>query len=222
MSSKILRGAAAAPAEPIAWRVVELAGAAAGPEAARAASRAALDQLQARLAEFEQEARQREQEAHEAGLRQGRAAGAEEAAARLEPVLERLTRSVQELIEQRRSFRREAEEDVVKLALAVGRRILHRELSVDPEALLGVVKAAVKKLEAREVHRLRVHPADAPMIQKHFEQLGRLEQIEVVAAAGLERGAVLLDTAQGSLDASVETQLEEIQRGLSDLIHRGH
>ena len=59
-------------------------------------------------------------------------------------------------------FRHEAEEDVVELALAIARRILHRELTVAPEALLGLVKAALEKIEAREVHRVRVSREDAP------------------------------------------------------------
>ncbi len=219
MSSKVLSGAEAAPAQPIVWPTAR-------PEERRppgsrdpaAYPEVALEQFQARLAELEQEARQREQQAFESGQRQGRTVGAEEAATRLEPVLERLGRAVEELIEQRRRVRREAEEDLVKLAVAIARRVLHRELSIDPEALLGVVEAALKRLEAREVHRLRVHPTCAAMVAKRLEQLGRSEKIQVLAEAGLEPGAVLFDTTRGSLDASLETQLQEIQRGLSDRI----
>ena len=219
MSSKVLSGRASTIAEGMVWRTLGPGGSLVppGPEGAAGVSPAALVQLQARLAELEQEARQREQEAYQSGLRQGRAAGAEEVA----PVLERLSRAVEEITAQRRRFRREAEEDVVRLAVAIGRRILHRELSIDPEALLGVVKAALTRIEAREVHRVRVHPADVTMIQKHFQQAGRHEQIQVHGDATLERGAVVFDLARGSLDGSVETQLEEIQRGLSDLIHGG-
>ena len=41
----------------------------------------------------------------------------------------------------------EAEQDVVKLAIAIARRVLHRELTVDPDAILGLVKAALQKIE---------------------------------------------------------------------------
>ena len=44
------------------------------------------------------------------------------------------------------------------LALAIARRILHRELTVAPEALLGLVKAALEKIGGREIHRVRVSP----------------------------------------------------------------
>jgi flagellar biosynthesis/type III secretory pathway protein FliH len=43
----------------------------------------------------------------------------------------------------------------------------------------------------------------------------------VVADSGLERGGVVFETPRGNLDASLETQLLEIQRGLSDRLLRG-
>jgi flagellar assembly protein FliH len=60
------------------------------------------------------------------------------------------------------------------------------------------------------------------MVRKHFEQLGRQERIEVLADSRLEPGAVIFETARGNLDASIETQLQEIQRGLSDRLHRAN
>ncbi len=222
MSCRVLSGPASAPADGIVWRVLRPDGRGGrGPSAAMGVGERELARVQARLREVEQQARKREQEAYQSGLSAGRAQGAEEAAAEQRPVLERLSRAVGEIAEQRRRFRREAEEDVVGLAVAIGRRVLHRELSLDPEALLGVVKAALKKIEGREVNRLRVHPADAAVVRKHFEQTERTVRIEVQPDANLERGAVLFDTVRGTLDASVETQLAEIQRGLTDLIHAG-
>ena len=73
----------------------------------------------------------------------------------------KLARSIEELTGARPRYRREAEQDVVALALAIARRILHRELTVAPDALLGLVKAALDKLEAREVHQVRVSRQDA-------------------------------------------------------------
>jgi flagellar assembly protein FliH len=220
MSCKVLSGPAAPPVESLVWPPVGR-GAGRGGSAPVGALEAELARAQARLRELERQAREREQQAYQSGLAAGRAQGAEEAAAQFKPVLERMGRAVDEILEQRRRFRREAEEDVVRLAVAIARRVLHRELSLDPEALLGVVKAALHKLEAREASRLRVHPADAAMVREYFEQADRGERIEIQADAKLERGAVLFDTVRGSLDASVETQLAEIQRGLTDLIHGG-
>jgi flagellar assembly protein FliH len=212
MATKVLSGADALPAQPLSWRRLTAGG--------EAAAQTQLDALLARIAQLEQEIPQREQQAFEAGFRKGESAGQDQAIARLDPVAEQLARTVAALSQSRRKLRQDAEQDVVKLALAIGRRIVHRELSMDPEAILGVVKAALEKLEGREVDRVRVHPENAEIVRKHLDRLGRSQRLEVVADPRLERGAVVFETACGNLDVSVDTQREEIQRGLVDRLHR--
>ena len=63
--------------------------------------------------------------------------------------------------------RAEAELAVVQLAVAIARRVLHREISTNPAALLGVVKSACERLNARELSRLRAAPLDASLLQEH-------------------------------------------------------
>lgn len=212
MATKLIRGEQALEAAPIHWPLLEQGAPARSPETSRAEE---LRALQLRVAELERELSRREQQAFDAGYRKGAAEGQQQAAAQWKPLLDEFAKSLRELQQARRRLRREAERDVVKLAIAVARRILHRELNVDPGALLGIVKAALDTLESREVDRLRVHPADAPAIRDYLERAG-MKRIELAPDPHLARGAVVLETAQGCLDASVETQLEEIQRGLLD------
>jgi len=158
--------------------------------------------------------------AHQQAFQEGQAAARREYAAQTEAMSLQLARAVEELSGLRQRFRHEAEEDVVALAIAIARRILHRELTVAPEALLGLVKAALEKIDLREVHRVRVSRADAAMIAQHLEKMGLPRPIEVIADPGLERGSAILDSSRGALDASVETQLAEIERGFADLVRR--
>lgn len=218
MSSKVLSGDDAQSAERVAWK--KLMPGQRLDSGCEPASQAQLDALLARIAELEQDIPQREQQALAAGRREGEAAAHQEAVARVEPVAEQLARTIADLSQSRRKLRRDAEQDVVKLALAIGRRIVHRELSVDPELILGVVKAALEKLEGREVDRLRVNPEDAAIVRKHVEQLGQNQRLEVVPDPRLGRGAAVFETARGNFDASVDTQLAEIQRGLADRVRQ--
>jgi len=174
----------------------------------------------ARSAQAEDEAEQRAQAAYQQGLQEGRAAAQQDMFAQLDVVNVRLARTIEELTGLRQRFRHEAEEDLVALALAIARRILHRELTIAPEALLGLVKAALEKIDGRELHSVRVRPEDAAMIQQHFEKMGLPRRVEVIGDPGLERGAAILDSSRGALDASVETQLAEIERGFADLVRR--
>ena len=160
------------------------------------------------------------QGAYQNGFQEGQAAARKEFGGQLDAMTVRLARTVEELSGVRRRFRHEAEEEVIALALAIARRILHRELTVSPDALLGLLKAALEKIEVREVHRMRLHPEDAALVQQHLGAMGLPQRVELIADPGLQRGSAILDSSRGALDVSVETQLAEIERGFADLVRR--
>jgi flagellar assembly protein FliH len=216
MSSKLLRGGTIA-TEPVTWRRVSSSEAISGegqpchmPEPVAGPESNAAGDIERRL-----------KLAHREGVEEGKAAGRQSLATQVEAMQMKLARSIEELTGARLRARREAEQDVVALALAVARRILHRELTVAPEALWGLVKAALEKLEAREVHRVRVAPSDAATLRKFIEQMGLPQRVELVEDATLAPGSVLIDSSRGVLDASVDTQLAEIERGFADLVRSG-
>lgn len=213
MSSKLHRGGDVS-TQPMAWRSINEGSAYPVP------SHYSPDRTGARAAHSEDQTEQRAQAAYQQGLQEGHTAAAREMSAQVDVINGRLARTMEELTGVRQRFRHEAEEDVVALALAIARRILHRELTIAPEALLGLVKAALEKIDGRELHSVRVRPEDAAMIQQHFEKMDLPRRVEVIADPGLERGAAILDSSRGALDASVETQLSEIERGFADLVRR--
>ena len=146
------------------------------------------------------------------GLRQGR----EEASAQLKHSAERLAQNIRDLASVKRKLRHEAEIEVVKLSLAIARRILHRELATDPEAIHGLVHAALEKLQNREISRVRVYPAGADTVRSSLESIGAAPAIQVLPDNSLKNGDLIFETTLGELDASVDTQLQEIQRGFAD------
>lgn len=216
MSSRILRGDSPIGARPVAWRAFGQLGSLATPGSEQLA-----DRPDTPVRETEREMHARIEQARQAGFAQAQSMAAEDAAARLEPVLKRFARMTEELAGMRRRFRAEAEEDTVKLSIAIARRILHRELSSDPEALLGLVKAAFAKVDARETHRLRVSTEDAGILERYRSKLDLPERMEIVADPGLECGSAVFETTRGSLDASVSAQLAEIERGFADFVRMG-
>ena len=175
---------------------------------------------EARLSELQQEAESRARASFAQGQAAGEAAAQQRAQQKLEPVLNGLSSIITELASLRKRLRAEAEDDTMKLAIAIARRVLYRELSTDPEAILGLVKAAFGKLNARETHRLRVSPSDAGAIQEYRERLQLPPSLEVASDGSLTRGSAIFETSRGDLDASVDTQLSEIDRGLTDVLKR--
>jgi flagellar assembly protein FliH len=210
MSSKIVSGKEAKQATSIEWKPFHVPGSA----PARAETSQQSEQLLARIRELETMVEVRAQEAYKRGAREAE----QQATARLEPVIKRFADSAQELAAVRPRARRDAEEDIVMLAVAIARKLLHREIAVDPESLLGLVKAAMQRIDAREIHRIRVNPEDARVLEQALNGPASHRRIEISMDPSLERGAAILETSRGNLDASVDTQLKEIERGFLDLV----
>jgi flagellar assembly protein FliH len=178
------------------------------------------ERFAAQVAQIERQHQQRLQEAHAAGMREGEAAGWSRASAELQPVIERLSRTIDELSQVRAHLSKEAEADMVKLSLAIARRVLRRELAVDPEALHGLVMAALEKLQGQDLCRVKVHPSHAAIVKSSLQKSVTGNAIEVIPDASREPGTVIFETQRGNLDASVDSQLQEIERGLTDCLHK--
>jgi flagellar assembly protein FliH len=161
-----------------------------------------------------------EQAAYQRGMSEGKAIGGESVKGEVLVVLERLTRSLAELSTLRSRLRKNAEADMVKLSIAVARRVLHRELTLDPESIDGLIRVALDKLDSHELSRVRVHPDQEHAVRSAMTRFTGARNVEVVADAALQCGDVLFETTQGVLDASVEAQLREIERGFADRLRR--
>jgi flagellar assembly protein FliH len=172
--------------------------------------------LRAKLNELTSQLEKQSREAFDAGLRAGEAAARQSLENDVRATVERMAVSIAELANLRADTIHRAEVDTVRLAIEIARRVLHRELTVDTSALGALIKAALEKLQAQEVYRVRVHPDQAKIVRSCLDQMGRSQAIEVVHDAGQQKGGAVFEIASGALDASVETQLREIECGLTD------
>ncbi|HLH01614.1 MAG TPA: FliH/SctL family protein [Bryobacteraceae bacterium] len=152
------------------------------------------------------------QAALEEGIKKGREAAANE----IKAASDRLATTLRDLLALKKRMRSEAEADVVKLSLAIARRILHRELNADPESIQGIVYAGLQKLQNREISRVRIPPVALEPVRGALERAGLAPAVNIVADTKLRPGDILFETSLGELDGSVETQLQEIERGFAD------
>jgi flagellar assembly protein FliH len=225
MLSRILSEEEVASVQPLVWHrslsgaaaaTVPVAGARADQVYRPANTEQQIQALQARIAELEALMERRVQETKAAAYREGEAAGRNQGTAQVQPVLEKLAHSIREVGELRPKLRHEAEEDLLKLALAIARKILHRELSADPDSIAGLIRVAVEKVRMQEILRVRIHPQHHPVVQQILTRIATGTPIEIQPDPRLQLGSVVVETSRGEFDASVDLQLKEIERGLTD------
>ena len=216
MWCRLITGVKAAEAQPIAW---PQAGAGPGHNlSAEAPRKLYSDPGSAESRQTSDEGEQRVREAHQRGFREGEAAAMQKMAEQVKVKIENLGRSIEQLALHRAKIPREAEPELVRLSMAIARRIMRRELTVDPESLLGLLTAGLEKIESAEAHRVRVSPEHASTVAALLE--GSARPIEVTSEPGLPVGSVIFETSRGSIDVGMETQLKEIERGFADLYPR--
>ena len=154
-------------------------------------------------------------------MREGEAAGRSRAAAELQPVIERLARSIEELAGLRARLRSEAEAIWSSCRWLSPAACCAANWLIDPDALHGLVLAALEKLQGAG----NLPREGAPLARGHGDRMlaerpRPASNVEVVPDPSREPGAVVFETARGNLDASVESQLQEIERGLADRLRR--
>src|SRR5262245_60533488 len=87
-----------------------------------------------------------EREAYDRGFADGRRAGSEATAAAVAARVARLSAAINEISALRSGLIKSSEQDIVRLSLAIARRILGREATSNPALLLGLAHAAAAKL----------------------------------------------------------------------------
>ncbi len=209
MSCKVSETDAPGGAAPVRWKHISKGGGEVPAEEPSAPATVPLEHLR-------QEWEQRAREAHAAGVREGEAAGRNRAAAEYQAVVEKFAQTAGEVAQLRARLRREAEADTLKLALAIARRVLRRELAVDPDALEALLLGGLEKLRGQEITKVRVNPAHAGLVSACLGRSFAGTAVQVIADGSRPPGTAVFETARGNLDASVESQLQEIERGLAD------
>lgn len=149
----------------------------------------------------------------------GREQGEQTARAAVNPVIERLNASIVEVLSLRPDLRRRAEKDAVGLSLQIAKRILHRELSIDSSALNALARVVFDRLTRSESWELTVHPQFADAIRGSLPA-GSANKVRINADPSCAPGTFLVRSEDGSIDASVDSQLAEIEHGLTDRLSR--
>jgi flagellar assembly protein FliH len=120
--------------------------------------------------------------------------------------------------EERSHYYAQVESEIVQLALAIARKILHREAQVDPMLLAALVRLAVEKMREGSSVTVRVAPARCASWRQYFDGAPSVTHVEVAEDAQLGDLDCVLETELGSANFGLDTQLKEVEQGFFDLL----
>lgn len=187
-----------------------------------------VQELEARIRELEEEierqSRQFEielQAARAEAREEGRSGERGEHSAKISAAAQALTAALDQFAAGRDHYLAHVEQEVVRLALAIAARVLHREALMDPLLLAGAVRVALGQLADTTEVRLKVPAEEGPMWSEMLRLMPNLPlRPEVIAESAMAAGECLLDAHSGNVDLGVRSQLAEIERGFFDLLEQ--
>ena len=159
-----------------------------------------------------------EEDAHAAGFDRGLTDGRTQAGTEMDEMLATMRGLVEMARLERIKIIEGAEPEIVKLAYALAEKVVHQQISMDPNVVVQMAKAAIARLVNRETITVRVNPADIEAMRDHRERmlaLGDIEHLRLIEDQRVDRGGVIVETESGSVDAKVTTQLDEARRVLN-------
>lgn len=158
-----------------------------------------------------------EKEAYEKGYREGEKAGKEVGEKMVETLLKQYAQTLEELTNLRKHVLSLAEREVVRLSLEIAKKVVKREVTIDEEVILTLVKVALSRLGDESAMTLRVNPRDYQFLARHRSTQGTSsalnEGIKLVEDPSITRGGCLIETESGIIDARVEEQFREVEKG---------
>lgn len=162
---------------------------------------------------------QKEQQARARGVEEGRTAARAEFEKNAAALRQQIGTALRDFAAERDTYFHRVEEQVVRLSLAIVRKILHRESQVDPLLLTGVLRVAMEKVASTTTTRLRANPADIKVWREYFAQdHEKYPAPELIGDPELEPSRCILETDLGTTEIGLETQLKEIEKGFLDLL----
>ncbi len=162
----------------------------------------------------------------EAGIEDGRKQGYDAAmaaqSAKLESLVEALTGAATQLDASRRKLESETVYDVVRLAIAIGRRVTKRLGDVEPEVARANVAEALKMVINASAVKVALNPSQLSLLEQDLPALRAMfptiQSLELVGDASLAPGGCRLIAGSGIVDADLDTQLDRV---VADLLPAG-
>lgn len=179
-----------------------------------------------RIAEMERQLKLQQQEALaeiEAAQRAARIESRQEWKEELEERIAmeraRVARICDEFERERARYFSDVESEVVKLALAIAARVLHREANLDPLLLTAAVRVVLEKVADQSTMQLRV-PVDEVERWKEAMSVEAGSRLQFIGEERMSAGECVLETSVGRVELGVKAQLEEIEKGFFDLLQQ--
>ena len=117
---------------------------------------------------------------------------------------------------EQEQFLKSGNRDLMDLAFKIAEKIIGKQLELDPDTIISIVKQAMQTVRQTKQLTIRVHPDDAKRLKANEEELqealGRQRILDVVEDKKVQPGGCIIESEIGTVEAQLTTQLERLKK----------
>lgn len=167
------------------------------------------------ISQLEENYSQEREHIYNSGFAAGIEAGKKEFEQRFQDDIQAFEQLIHAIEESRWRLRKESELSLLNLALRIARHIIQAEISIDQEKIAHIVKETLAYAKNLEVVALELHPEDVSYITEQSTLLEELpDDVRIKKGASIARGGCVLHTNMETIDAKIETKLQQLAEEL--------
>ena len=159
--------------------------------------------------------------ASQSGYEEGRSEAVEEARAAMDSISNALREALDDLACLKDKILHQAEDDVVHLTTAIAKKLVCRELEQHPDAIVSIVRAALKAARSSSQITIKVSHDDLNVLNQYMSQLmehiSESSELSVEGDPTVRPGGCIVETDTNLIDMSLEARMESIDSALSNL-----
>jgi flagellar assembly protein FliH len=153
-----------------------------------------------------------EKQAFEQGYAEGERIGKQMGEAMTETICKRYDKGLVDLAASHKQMVAQMEEHTVRMALEIARKIVQRELAMDPDLVTTLATVALKRLSGHQSIVLRISRYDFERVRTAIGSLN--PAVKVSEDPALDRGDFVIETGQTHVDGRLSSQVDAIGRAL--------
>jgi flagellar biosynthesis/type III secretory pathway protein FliH len=159
-----------------------------------------------------------EQEAYDKGFATGEKDGIRAGEKKMQMLATELSAVIDSVAGLRKELVEQYETELLDLVLAICRKIIYCEISVNHQVIQETVRHILDDAPGGQPVTLRLHPKDMAAVEKLISSddvsATDMNRVSMVSDTSVSRGGCRLETPHGDMDATIETRLKNVYDAL--------
>lgn len=172
-------------------------------------------------------AKEEAQQLREKAFQEGYQEGIESARQAMEAEINKTNQQCQQILEEARNTKlamfRTSEADMIRLCLAVAKRVVATEVTTNPQVVVAILEEALSYIDQPDNLTLYVNQKDLEVIlelmqTQNFSDIGSKANLQVQVDNRISPGGLKLDSESGTVDARIETRLANVEKAFQEVL----